>query len=264
VSPDWLVLRAPADDSARSQRLARTAAKLAGPGPVIVHDLGSGTGAMMRWLSPFLAGPQKWVLRDADAEILDLGRALRAEGLPDIPTVVTTIVEDLSDLAPTAFDGASLVTASALLDVITPNEALKILAACVSSRTPALFSLTVAGVIRFNRPDPADALFQAAFNAHQRRERNGLGQLGPRATHAMRELFTTAGWNVSEAPTPWRLGAGHSALIAEWLDGWVDAAVEQRPELSVDVDRYRELRLGQLERRALRVEVQHRDLLVWP
>ncbi|MEB0303591.1 hypothetical protein QN348_22145, partial [Mucilaginibacter sp. 5C4] len=62
VSPDWLALREPEDAAARSRDLALTAAAKIPDGPVIVHDLGSGTGSMMRWLAPLLPGPQTWIL----------------------------------------------------------------------------------------------------------------------------------------------------------------------------------------------------------
>lgn len=264
ASPYWLTLRAPADDAARSGRLAKKAARLAGAAPIIVHDLGSGTGAMMRWLSPRLPAPQKWVLHDADRAILAAGNADRASALPDLPTVVTTVVEELSELPIDSFVGASLVTASALLDVITPTDALRIVAACVESRTPAFFSLTVAGEVLVSPAGPADVLFQIAFNEHQRRELGGLRLLGPRATQSMRELFGAAGWSVQIEETPWRLGSSDRDLIAEWLEGWLDAAVEQHPELADDAERYRQLRLTQLDEGVLRVDVAHRDLLAWP
>lgn len=262
VTPYWLGLRGAADDAARSVKLADAAARLVGDGPAIVHDLGSGSGAMMRWLAPRLPVPQKWVLRDADPAILALGS--RREGLPHLPIVVTTIVEELADLPLDAFAGASLVTASALLDVITPTDALRIVAACVESATPAFFSLSVAGVVRFTPADAADARIQAAFNDHQRRERDGQRLLGPHATDALRELFIAAGWRVREAATPWRLGAADRDLITEWLYGWLDAAVEQAPALREEAHRFRELRLKQLDDGLLGVEVRHRDLLAWP
>ena len=107
VSPDWLALRAAADDGARSGELAEHVARRLGPGPVVVHDLGSGTGAMMRWLAPRLPGPQTWVLHDGDPGILehlDPGPTVDASGNP---ITVQTRVEQLADLRVDAFAGAS-------------------------------------------------------------------------------------------------------------------------------------------------------------
>ena len=78
VSPEWLVLREPADAAARSGELAeRLAASPPAAGPLVIHDLGGGSGAMGRWLAPRLPGPQHWVVHDRDAELLELAVADR-------------------------------------------------------------------------------------------------------------------------------------------------------------------------------------------
>ena len=70
-SPDWLALREPADAAARAADLVdRVRRRLAGDAPAVIHDLGSGTGSMGRWLAPRLPGPQHWVLYDRDADLL--------------------------------------------------------------------------------------------------------------------------------------------------------------------------------------------------
>ena len=49
VSPEWLLLREPADAAARSVELAdRIGRHLAGAGRLVIHDLGGGSGAMGR------------------------------------------------------------------------------------------------------------------------------------------------------------------------------------------------------------------------
>lgn len=264
VSADWLALRARADAAARSSRLAGAAARLIGTGPVVVHDLGSGTGAMMRWLAPQLPGPQAWVLHDADPAILrqvDARSALDAFGLP---ITVRTRVEQLSELPLEAFAGASLVTASALFDVVTHDEARAVVDACVASGVPALFSLTVVGRVRQSPRDRDDAIVEAAFNDHQRRVVDGRRLLGPDAGRVVRRLFTDCRWRVRTDRTPWRLGAEDRELIAEWLDGWVGAAVEERPELLPRATEYRRRRDADLASGRLRVTVQHQDVLAWP
>ena len=264
VSADWLALRARADDRARSAGLAEAAARLIGAGPLVVHDLGSGTGAMMRWLAPRLPGPQAWVLHDADPAILrhvDARSALDEFGLP---VTVRTRVERLSELPLQAFAGASLVTASALFDVLTLDEARAVVDACVASGVPALFSLTVVGRVRLSPGDADDTALGTAFNDHQRRVVEGRRLLGPDSGKVMRNLFTDSRWRVRTERTPWRLGAADGGLIAEWLDGWVGAAVEQRPELGARATEYRLRRDADLGHGQLRVTVQHQDVLAWP
>lgn len=75
---DWLRLREPADAAARAEDLLDAVrARLTGYTPTVIHDLGSGTGSMSRWLAARLPGPQHWVLHDRDADLL----ARAAEGM---------------------------------------------------------------------------------------------------------------------------------------------------------------------------------------
>src|SRR3954447_10998644 len=77
VSPEWLLLREPADAAARSAELAprlgphlATADRLRIPPP-----RGGGRGAMGRWLAPRLPGQQHWVVHDQDAGLLEVALA---------------------------------------------------------------------------------------------------------------------------------------------------------------------------------------------
>jgi len=264
VSPDWLVVRAAVDARTRSTGLVEQLADILPPGPQVVHDLGSGTGAMMRWLAPQLSGPQHWVLHDGDPGILehrDPDPVLDAGGRA---VIIRTSVEHIADLDTAAIDGATLVVASALLDVITAGEASTIIDACIAVGAPVLFSLTVAGRVEFDPPHEADQVFATAFNAHQRRTADGRSLLGPDAVGAVKQLLRAAGWHVRTVGTPWDLTSLDGVLIVEWLDGWLAAAVEQEPALRELADEYRANRGRQLAAGALRVVVHHRDVLAWP
>ena len=264
VTADWLGLREGADDAARSESLAAEAARLMGPGPHVIHDLGSGTGAMMRWLAPRLPGPQHWVLHDGDHEILVQRPTGEARDAAGVPVTVTTSVEPLAELAEHALGGASLITASALLDVITLEEAAAIVVACQHAGAPALLSLSVTGDVALDPPEPLDETLRAAFNDHQRRTAHGRRLLGPDAVAVIGALFDTIGWRVRTEQTPWRLGAESEALLGAWLTGWVGAASELLPELRVEAADYLARRRAQLAEGLLRVEVQHEDVIAWP
>ena len=236
VSPEWLLLREPADAAARSTELAeRLAQHLAGP--LEIHDLGGGSGSMGRWLAPFLPGPQHWVIHDRDPDLLALALAAPPDGV--------TVEVRRSDITRAEFAGADLVVASALLDLLTRDELARVLRACAGR--PLLFALTVTGRVALSPAESLDARIGAAFNAHQRRG----GLLGPDAIAEIRGIVR---------PSPWRLD--DPDLIAEWLDGWVAAACEQEPELAAEA--YRERRLAQAAAGELRVIVDHADLLVLP
>jgi|tagenome__1003787_1003787.scaffolds.fasta_scaffold20629581_2 hypothetical protein len=237
---EWLALREPADAAARARELVE---RLPARDRWVIHDLGSGTGAMGRWLAPQLDGPQHWVLHDRDAELL---------GLADVPAAtVETRRSDVTRLGAGDLAGATLVTASALLDVVTRDELGRLVAACVGAGCPALLTLSVTGRVELTPEDPLDRRVAAAFNAHQRR--NGL--LGPDAGGAAAEEFRRSGAEVISRPSPWRLGAAHTGLAAAWFAGRVDAACEQDPELAAGAYR---------QRRLAHVTVGHADLLALP
>jgi hypothetical protein len=72
------------------------------------------------------------------------------------------------------------------------------------------------------------------------------------------------GAEVVVRPSPWRLGAAHARLTAEWLTGWVGAAGEQQVEPAAETEGYLRRRLAQSEAGRLAVTVDHADVLVLP
>lgn len=265
VSSEWLTLREPADTDARAHDLAVTAATLLPEGPIVVHDLGSGTGSMMRWLAPLLPGPQTWVLHDWNAELTQHAiDGVRPTDRDSGAVAVRAQTGSLAHLRAVDLAGASLVTASALLDVLTSREIHAIVNACVRANCPALLALSVTGEVRLSPRDDFDVEIEAAFNAHQLRVTDRRQQLGRHGAPIARGLFTQAGWHVRPSTTLWRLDHRRALLLREWFDGWVDAAVEHDPELGDRAERYRHVRWGQIERGELTAEVRHVDLLAWP
>ena len=270
MDPGWLRLREPADAAARSVRLTRriraTHQARAGGAVTVVHDLGCGSGSLGRWLAPGLVGPQHWVLHDRDADLLRLAESdppLRS-GNGAAVTVETRHVDDVTRLRPEALTGASLVTASALLDMLTAEELLRLVRLCVAVGCPALVTISVTGLVELTPADPLDGAFAAAFNVHQRRTVAGRPLLGPDAVGEAVRLFRSMGAEVSTEPTPWQLDARRPALTSQWLDGWVGAACEQRPELTGAGSAYLTRRRAQLRAGLLRVTVHHLDLLAHP
>ncbi|MGC4763472.1 methyltransferase domain-containing protein [Micromonospora sp. DT46] len=258
----WLALREPADAAARAEDLVDLVRpRLAGAGPLVVHDLGAGTGAMARWLAPRLPGPQHWILHDRDADLL----ARAAAGMPAAgdggPVTVEVRRGDLTRLAAADLADASLVTASALLDMLTAAEVERLVAACAGAGRPALLALSVTGQVRLTPADPWDGRIAAAFNDHQRRTVDGRALLGPDAVHACAAAFARHGVDVVLRPSPWRLGPQRAELVGEWFTGWLDAACEQRPELTGPTRAYARRRRAEIAAGRLDVLVEHLDLL---
>ena len=244
----WLALREGADGAARSVELV---GRLDLRPPLVIHDLGSGTGSMVRWLAPRLPGPQHWVLHERDTALLTRATAALPPGV-----TVETRPGDLTELRAADLAGASLVTASALLDMFTADEIERVVAACAGR--PTLLTLSVIGSVAFTPADPLDAAVAAAFDDHQRRTVAGRRLLGPDAADAAAAAFRRRGVPVEVRSTPWRLGPDQAALAAEWFAGWVGAAREQRPDLdtgSYQAGREAGIRAGRVE-----ITVGHRDL----
>jgi hypothetical protein len=253
VTPEWLLLREPADAAARSGELAEHLGRhIATADGLVIHDLGGGSGAMGRWLAPQLPGPQHWVVHDRDADLLKLAVA-------DAPGPAAVTVEarrsDITRLTQRDLAGASLITASGLLDMLTADGLVRMLRACAGR--PILLTLTVVGRVTLDPADPLDARIGAAFNAHQRRS----GLLGP---DAVATAVKALGAEVLVRPSPWRLDATHANLAAEWFDGWVTAACEQEPALAAEAGAYWDRRVAQAAAGKLAVTVDHADLLVLP
>ncbi len=121
VSPSWLDLREAADGAARARELVgRLRRRVPVEGRWSIHDLACGSGSMGRWLAPLLPGPQRWVLHDRDADLLAIAAAnMPGPAADGAEVAVETRVSDVTQLRPDDFAGATLITASALLDLLT-------------------------------------------------------------------------------------------------------------------------------------------------
>ncbi|MEV4631009.1 class I SAM-dependent methyltransferase [Micromonospora sp. NPDC049523] len=263
VSAAWLGLREPADAAARAPELVEPVRRhLAGSPLTVVHDLGTGTGSMGRWLAPRLSGPQHWVMYDRDADLLEHAKAEMTDTAADgAPVTVETRQRDITRLSAEDLAGASLITASALLDMLTVEEIERIVAVCADAGCPTLLTISVIGRVALTPADPLDPEITEAFNAHQRRTVGGRMLLGPDAAQATVEAFGRRGVDVTVQSSHWRLGPEQADLTAEWFDGWLGAACEQRPELTGPAAPYAARRLAEAAAGRLGVVVEHNDLL---
>jgi SAM-dependent methyltransferase len=266
--PEWLALREGADADARAVELLEplrdrlAATTTAGGGTTVVRDLGCGTGSMGRWLAPRLPGPQHWVLQDRDPGLLDHAAAGMARSAADgAPVTAETRQGDIARLTADDLAGTALVTASALLDLLTADEVDRVAAACADAGCAALFTLSVTGRVALEPAHPLDGEFTAAFNAHQRRGVDGRRLLGPDAVEAAADAFARRGATVRVQPSPWRLGPDRAELAVAWLRGRVAAATAQRPELAAGAPAYLRDRLAAAAAGELSAVVDHGDLL---
>ena len=261
VSPEWLLLREPADAAARSAELAeRLGRHLAKAGRLVIHDLGGGSGAMGRWLAPRLPGPQHWVVHDRDADLLKL--AVAGAG-PGCRRGRGHRRGEAIRHHPAGAGGSRRREPHHRLGAARPADRGRAGpdARRLHRGVPMLLALTVVGRVTLIPAEPLDARMGAAFNAHQRR---GGPRLGPDAVAAAVDELRGTGAEVLVRPSPWRLDAAHADLTAEWFGGWVAAACEQEPALAAEAGAYRDRRLAQAAAGELAVTVDHADLLVLP
>jgi hypothetical protein len=217
-SATWLALREPADHAARDDGLLAAAAAVAGPSPVIV-DLGSGTGSTLRAFAPVLDGAAAWRLVDSDP-------ALLAQAAPSAGPDVALHELDLGTLGALPLKGATLVTASALLDLCSRDWLIR-LAALLKDQSIAFYAaLNYDGVMKWSSPDDGDAAITAAFNRHQRGDKGFGPALGPDCAQTAAAIFADAGFTVTEADSAWVLGPDQAELQRQLCGGIADAAAE--------------------------------------
>jgi hypothetical protein len=251
-SAEWLALREPADAAARSNELVSFVIR--DLDHVVARarclDLGGGTGANIRYLSTRLPAPQQWTIVDDDAGLL--ARA---------PAGVATRHADLSQIVDDdLLRDCALVTASALLDLVSEAWLTRVIDGCRRSGAAVLFALTYDGRTVCGPDEPEDEDITRLVNDHQRRDKGFGAALGPVAAARAAELLSAAGYEVRHEPSDWRLGQADAELQRQLVEGWTKAAVEMKPERAAAFADWRNRRLAHIEAGRSRIVVGHLDV----
>ena len=204
---DWLALREAADVLARSSRLTRAIAdRFPEDAELLVLDIATGTGANVRYLAEHLPPRQSWVLVDRDPVLLaELPMCMRSWGVPrgleiagEGDSLLVTgarlmcrLARSRRDLATDMeggdgdiFAGRNLVTASALLDLVSERWLRAFASRCRHSCAAVLLALTYDGRIRCSPEEPEDETIRALVNAHQQTDKGFGAALGATANSA--------------------------------------------------------------------------------
>jgi len=255
---DWLSLREAADAAARSQTLlAELVAALPARRPLRIVDLGTGTGSNVRYLSSRLPQPQEWLVVDRDPSLLD-----RLTACVDVP--LTTRATNLGSLTDDLFSGRDLVTASALLDLVSESWLQRLARASREAGAAALFALTYNGDSRCDPVEPEDEWVRSLMNRHQRQNDKGFGRAaGPDATDAADRAFTSAGYFVRRATSDWVLDPAMAPMQRTLIEGWAEAALEMAPEQAPAVRDWLARRWQHVDANRSRIVVGHEDLAAW-
>jgi SAM-dependent methyltransferase len=264
-SADWLALREPFDRAARSASAAlldlrAAAVRLRRDDPVLrVIDLGCGTGANLRELAPRLDGAQQWLMVDHDPRLLAaLPESLEGPGWHAKARPLRIDLEEA--LAAVPFGEARLVTASALLDLVSESWLDDLLSRVRAANAAVLFALNVDGRVAWAPGLAGDAEVHALFAAHQRRDKGFGPALGGEAVALAVARLDAMGYSITQARSDWCVE--EPVMLRAMIEGMADAALEQDPAAHELVGAWRARRLALVDRTCLRVG--HVDLLAMP
>jgi hypothetical protein len=251
-SAEWLSLREPFDHAARATSLTLEVLSAIAAKPPIL-DLACGTGSNFRYLS------RQPSLLEADWLLVDHDRAL-LERLPFLPNV-TVVRQDLRTLDHRLFTGRSLVTASALLDLVSEQWLRDLATHCRTQGAAVLFALSYDGRMICEPEDPDDATIRDLVNRHQRTDKGFGAALGPEATACAVEVFEGLGYQVTTSASDWVLcGTSSQGLQRPLIDGWAAAAVEVAPDRRAAIDGWRARRQAHVTAGRSILRVGHQDL----
>lgn len=255
----WLAMREPADTAARSGALTQAIVDaLPADRPLRILDLGTGTGSNIRFLAARLPSPrdlcQDWTAVDRDPVLL-----------AQVPAYATTRCIELGSLEdPGLFSGRHLVSASALLDLVSASWMAALAARCRYAGAAALFALNYDGRSACHPSEPEDGLILELFNRHQRISNKGFGvAVGPDAADCAVRCFSAAGYRVQWESSDWDLAPGSADLQRALIAGWAEAAGEIAPERRGLIRSWLARRLNHVERGCSRIQVGHQDVAAW-
>ena len=207
---------------------------------------------------------QAWTLVDHDPALIARATAASLERVPGVARV-DIVCGDLAREGIEVVAGADLVTASALLDLVSQTWLDRLVEACRSARTAVFFALTWDGAIEWSpHGDPDDELVADAVRAHQRRDKGTGTALGPSAGPGAERAFISAGYRTQLVPSPWVLGPNERSLVIALIEGWARATEELRPTHAERVRAWADRRVRIARSDPFRLVVGHSDLLALP
>ncbi|HAS52552.1 MAG TPA: SAM-dependent methyltransferase [Gammaproteobacteria bacterium] len=256
-SVEWLALREPVDAVSRhaelTARLIDWRRSRWGEQPLSVLDLGSGTGANGRFLAPRLGGVQHWRLVDDDPTLLAHRAAL--------PGSVERQSLDLAgNFAQLDFQDVQLVTASALIDLVSVDWLERLERRCQDVQAAVLIVLTYDGTIVWEPALDDDVAVCEWVNRHQRTDKGFGPALGPQAAPAFRAMLESLGYQVDLQPSPWVLVPEQVAMQTALLEGWLAAVRDIAPDTGMWLEAWAMQRRRLIAQSQSRLRVGHWDL----
>ena len=269
-SAQWLQLREPLDAASRADELCNVlieslALKQREDSRLAIVDLGAGTGANLRYAAPRLGGKQDWLLVEQDRSLLDA-----VEGrMRDWPTQFDCRVQHLpldlaTQLHQLPLPQGVLLTASALLDLVSEQWLQALARRAAAAAAPIWFALTYDGRIHCVPAEPEDAEIRELFNQHQLHDKGFGPALGPDAGRMAQQLFVEQGYRIHCAPSDWHIGPHWQALQYALVEGWFAAACEIAPHRAQALSGWLARRRAHIEGARSELRVGHSDMVGRP
>jgi hypothetical protein len=287
-SPHWLTLREPVDARSRAAGLAtllgeEVAGIRARHSRVEIIDLGAGTGANLRYAAPRLAGAQDWLLVERDPLLLAAMAqqirawahathsqftasgaqiAIRAERFEcQVQSLALDLAVQLDTLP---LRRGVLLTASALLDLVSENWLRRLIGRAAAAEVAVWFTLTYDGRIDCDPVETEDREVREFVNRHQLGDKGFGLALGPTAASTAARILGECGYQVQHAASDWCLGPDHAALQYALVEGWFEAACEIAPTRTSMLRAWQARRRAHIEAGRSTLRVGHVDMVGRP
>lgn len=163
-----------------------------------------------------------------------------------------------------AWHETDLVTASALLDLVSCSWIESLIQHCDRARCAVLFALSYDGRTAWRPVLALDDEIRRLLNRHQRADKGFGPAAGPHAVVHASECLRDAGFLVHEGRSDWRLTPDDAALQAALATGWARAAAEMEPAHGARFAAWSEQRLAHIAREDSELNVGHVDLFGLP
>jgi predicted nucleotidyltransferase len=258
----WLALREPYDLRARNAVvLDSVVGSLARRSRVDIVDLASGTGSTLRALAPRLRSQQSWRLLDSDLDLLAHALSTPAPSGVTLTTAAVDLNRDLEKILARKID---LLTASALLDLVSESWLHRFVEEAARRSLPVYAALSYNGQIEIRPADSVDEAIVTAVNAHQRGDKGFGPALGPLAASAAIARFESLGFSVVHGKADWVIGPQDGEFQMETFRGWAHATKELDELSSADVDEWLTRRRYAVAAQCSSICVGHLDFFARP
>lgn len=272
---EWLALREPLDITSHNQNVLRTCVDaFKNQETLSICDLGSGTGASVRALSPLLPKRQFWTLVDHDAENLSAAKDILKSWGDSTQVIsggiaikrsrlyieVQFLLCDLAIEILPWLPKTDLVTASALFDLTSDDWIARIVNKISESKLSLLAVLNFDGRINVSPSHILDEKMFESFRAHQKTDKGFGNAAGPNAVSVLEDLLQNTDYKVTSGNSPWRMGFESRLLINETLKGIAAAATDTGMLKKSEVRNWLDDRIVKTES----LIIGHRDIFAQP